>query len=141
MKYFTKIKIPKSEATWSYGQKILSLGSCFAERIADHLGNLKWDIIDNPTGIHFNPISLSSISQRALHGDDLDPQELQQDGEVYFHWQFPSYFSDIDSGRAFAQMNSAYEQLKELQKGANWIVVSLGTAWAYRHLANQGNRL
>ena len=66
MQFRTQIPIPKSKHPLDYNSKIVSLGSCFAENIADKFDYFKFQNTSNPFGIIFNPISIEKIIQRIV---------------------------------------------------------------------------
>ena len=39
--------------------KILLTGSCFTEHIGNHLQEVKFDVLQNPNGILFDPLSVA----------------------------------------------------------------------------------
>jgi len=43
----------------SHQHNLLLIGSCFTEQIGSKLSNHKFDVLDNPNGILFNPSSIS----------------------------------------------------------------------------------
>ena len=55
MKFRTEIDIAPLGVKIGYGNRILALGSCFAEHIAGRLAEARFRIVTNPTGILFNP--------------------------------------------------------------------------------------
>ena len=58
MKFRTEIDIAPLGVKIGYGNRILALGSCFAEHIARRLAEARFRIVTNPTGILFNPLSI-----------------------------------------------------------------------------------
>jgi hypothetical protein len=42
----------------SYENKILSIGSCFSQHIAERLLKNKFDVFSNPFGITYSPLSI-----------------------------------------------------------------------------------
>ena len=60
MKLMLDINIPKPGKTISHKDKILSIGSCFTEHIGTALKDLKFNVLQNPNGILFDPASVCS---------------------------------------------------------------------------------
>ena len=50
MKFRTEIDIAPLGVKIGYGNRILALGSCFAEHIAGRLAEARFRIVTNPTG-------------------------------------------------------------------------------------------
>lgn len=60
MKFRTEIDIAPLGVKIGYGNRILALGSCFAEHIAGTARRTRFRIVTNPTGILFNPLSIAA---------------------------------------------------------------------------------
>ena len=75
---------PKAiEEKINHKHKLFLAGSCFTEQIGAKLSHYKFQTIDNPHGILFNPISISEniisyINQKVYSEDDL----LQQSSKL-----------------------------------------------------------
>ena len=57
MNFQTQIPIQKSDFPIDYSSKVLSLGSCFADNMAEKFEYFKFENVVNPFGIIFNPVS------------------------------------------------------------------------------------
>ena len=137
----TQIK-PFAEKIDHYGS-IFSIGSCFAENMANKLRSLKFRITSSHTGILFNPESIALAIERltAYNNGDINalPQreELQYANGLWFHYDFHSSFSHNDADKALEQMQRAVKTGAEALKHADTVIITLGTALAYR-LADSG---
>ena len=60
MDFQIPIQIPNIPKGVSYKDKIILTGSCFTEHIGDKLEELKFDILQNPNGILFDPHSVAT---------------------------------------------------------------------------------
>jgi hypothetical protein len=60
MKLMLPFEPKPSKHTLSYADKLLLLGSCFSDYIGMQLQRAKFQVLFNPTGIVFDPISLST---------------------------------------------------------------------------------
>ena len=60
MKFRTEIEIAPLGTKIGYENRILALGSCFAEHIAGRLAQAKFRVTANPSGILFNPLSIAA---------------------------------------------------------------------------------
>ena len=59
MQFTTPISIPRSPRPITYSDRILMLGSCFADNIARKLGEYYFRVTSNPTGTLYNPVSVA----------------------------------------------------------------------------------
>nr|WP_315814473.1 GSCFA domain-containing protein [Paraflavitalea speifideiaquila] len=60
MDFQVDINIPTPAASINYREPILLTGSCFTEHIGNSLQDLKFEVLQNPHGILFDPASVAS---------------------------------------------------------------------------------
>lgn len=142
MQLFTKTQIKPFTEKIDHQSSIFSIGSCFAENIANKLRSLKFRVTSSPTGILFNPSSIALAIERlvAYNNGDINalPQreELQYANGLWFHYDFHSSFSHSDADKAIEQMQRAVKAGAEALKLADTVIITLGTSLAYRHTEN-----
>lgn len=132
MKFRTEIEVAPWRQKIEYGDTILCLGSCFATNIAERLGELKFRVTANPTGILFNPQSIAQsveqmASRRMVTSDDL----FEADGR-WLSYDFHSSLSGATATLAAEVMNAKIELGHQALQHANHLIITLGTAWVYR---------
>jgi len=132
MEFQLPINIPVLPQPIGYGDKLLLTGSCFTEHIGNSLQDWKFDVLQNPNGILFDPASVASslISY-------IDPKIYVEDDLVYFNelwqsWQHHSRFSNIDKEECLRAINASQQQAHVFLKSAQWLVITLGSAFSYR---------
>ena len=76
MKLFTQVDMPASSPTLTYGDKVMMLGSCFADRLGSRLVNAKFRCDVNPYGTLYNPLSISRALREILAGKVYSAQDL-----------------------------------------------------------------
>jgi len=106
-------------------------GSCFTEHITKQLSNNKFTVIENPNGILFNPASIAasvvSYIEQKLYSED----ELFYYNELWHSWDHHSRFSHPDKQTALHQINHSQQTAHAFLKDADWLVLTLGSAFAY----------
>lgn len=132
MKFRTEIEIESWHRQIEYKESIVSLGSCFADNIARKLAERKFSITASPTGILFNPASISSTLNQLRNGYRVSSEELILRDGRYLNYDFHSSFSASTAEEAIAVMQNAMERGAEAMKRADHIIITLGTAWVYR---------
>ena len=60
MQFFANIDIKPLDPPITYRHKILLTGSCFTEHIGNFLKEAKFNVLQNPNGILFDPVSVSA---------------------------------------------------------------------------------
>lgn len=109
------------------------MGSCFAAHIGQFLQERKFNIQLNPTGILYNPASLQQCVTRLQQGNPFTADELFHANGLWHSFAHHGRFSHADRSQALAQMNAALADGHHQWQRARVIIVTLGTAWVYRH--------
>jgi len=114
-----------------YQDKILLLGSCFAESIGKLLVQHKFNCNINPFGILYNPISLAEALQQIIDAKVYAETDLLFHLGNYHSYMHHGHFSAPVSEESLKKINSnikkAHSQFPEL----TYIFLTFGTSWAY----------
>lgn len=116
----------------NYQDNILLMGSCFTEHIGDKLDELKFNVLQNPNGILFDPASVVSSLVSYIQNKQYQTQELFYYNEVWQSWQHHSRFSKTDLQDCLRGINASQQEAHSFLKTANWLIVTLGTSFSYR---------
>lgn len=114
------------------GDSVLLTGSCFTEHMAARFRQYKFNVLDNPNGILFNPVSISRTLDRALDGKPYGQEDLFEHDGLWSHWDFHSRFSDPSRERACGNMNESVQATNLFLATADWLLITLGTAWVFQ---------
>lgn len=127
----TEIEAQDSSVKIDYQSKILTLGSCFSDSIGQRLTEAKFDSEVNPFGTIFNPLSIFELIELSLERSEiLDAAILKRDG-YYLNYKFHSSFRAKTKDTLHKRMDEALNKVALKLKGANFIFITLGTAWVY----------
>jgi hypothetical protein len=132
MKFRTEIAIKQWKNRIDHSHNILSLGSCFADNISRLLAYYKFRVTASPTGILFNPLSIAQSIEAMQSNKRINAEELIESDGRYLHHDFHSSLSGATVEEALERMNSALALGAEALHNADYLIVTLGTAWAYR---------
>jgi len=125
-------KIPKNPI--DYASKIFLLGSCFSENIGAKLSYYKFQSHQNPFGILFHPIAIENLITRAINNKKYTEKELIFNNERWHCLDAHSSLSSPNKQELLADLNSGLSTTKEQLAAATHIIITLGTAWVYKHL-------
>ena len=114
-----------------YTDKILLIGSCFTEHIAKRLTKHKFQVLHNPNGVLFNPLSVANSLMSYASEKTYGEEELFCLNEIWNSWDFHSCFSHIDKATALEAMNASQMQAVNFIKNADWIFITLGSSFQY----------
>ena len=136
MDFQIPIQIPTLPKGINYNDKIILTGSCFTEHIGDKLDELKFDILQNPNGILFDPHSVVTSLVSYVQNKQYKESEVSQFNELWQSWQHHSRFSKIDRAECLRNINESQTRAHEFLKNANWLIITLGSSFSYRLTEN-----
>lgn len=132
MDFQLSIRIDPPQPLIGYRDKIMLTGSCFTEHMGHALAELKFQTLQNPNGILFDPASVA----RSLVSY-IDPQIYREEDLVHFNelwqsWQHHSVFSHTGRDNCLQAINRSQQRAHAFLKEAKWLVITLGSAFSYR---------
>ena len=131
MKFRSEFDIKKLEPTITHHNKLMLVGSCFTENIGDKLRKHKFNIYENPNGILFNPVSVSETIINVIECKEYVEQDLFNYNEAWHSWQHHSKYSGVSVDEALNKINTATKEANLFLKQADYILITLGSAWIY----------
>lgn len=134
MDFMLDIQLPKAATSITHQHKILSVGSCFTEHIGAALKDLKFDVLQNPNGILFDPSSVCSSLVSYMQQKKFNEGDLFQLNEVWQSWQHHSRFSGVNKKEVLSNINQSQETAYQFLKDADWLIITLGSSFSYRLL-------
>jgi hypothetical protein len=129
--FFLPIQINAPVERIRYPQKILLTGSCFTEHIGQHLLDMKFNILQNPNGILFDPLSVASSLISYLKPDMFQSGDLFFHNELWQSWKHHGQFSDMDQQNVLNRINDSQRFAHTFLKQADWLIITLGSAFVY----------
>ena len=115
----------------SHRNKLMLVGSCFTEQIGTKLSQHKFTVMENPNGILFNPVSISNAFISYATGKTYEEKDLFYHNELWGSWQHHTKFSTIDKKKTLEEINISQQQANAFVKEADWILLTLGSAFVY----------
>ncbi len=162
MEFTTRVNIEPALQKISYRNRILMIGSCFANEIGEKLQECGFDISVNPFGTLYNAASISKSlalldsSERFAQSDVIDIslhtttfatdaiQGSDETGAKANNEAFKGRYCSFCHHSSFAResaaefLENANRRLKleqEFFAGSDTVIITLGTSWVYRHKA------
>lgn len=124
---------PHSPAEISHADKILMIGSCFAESIGEKLAESKFDCLINPNGILFNPASISAALHSYIDPEIIIPEPKMNEG-LYYFFQYSGSYSSVKKDQLITRVKISKESAHSVLKESKFLIITFGTAFAYRHI-------
>ncbi|MBV8251856.1 MAG: GSCFA domain-containing protein [Chitinophaga sp.] len=139
MQFHLGFPVEPLENAIQYSDKLMLMGSCFAEEIGEKLQEHRFNTLINPHGILFNPLSITHALTAYLDGKVYTEKDLFLHNDIWHSWDHHSRFSDVNPEKALQQMNTAAAAAANTLEQADWLVLTLGSAHA--HFLKENNRL
>lgn len=131
MKFSLDFSLPAYPVRLSYREPVLLVGSCFAEHIGACLQQHRFDVITNPNGIVFNPISMATQIASYLSEKKYEEADLFHHNGLWHSWHHHGSFAGMEVNDTLALINDARLAASAQLKHAGWVMLTFGSAWVY----------
>jgi len=133
----TTFNIPSFNSKISHHSKMMAIGSCFATMLGKRLEDRKYDLLVNPFGTIFNPVSLFSLLKNSIIEYQPNPAEIIYYQGRYIHYQYHSSISTDTEVELMSRLNTIHQVTGNYLKESTHLFITLGTAYAYEHIELQ----
>ena len=131
MNLTTPVEIPSGFIPIHHAQRLLIMGSCFAENIGTLLAENKFQVDINPFGILYNPLSISMALREIIR------KRLYEESDLFSYreyWHSPMHHGSFSAAtpeevvrNIRVRLEQAHKELKQL----DWLMLTFGTAYVY----------
>jgi GSCFA family protein len=136
MEFHLPIHISSLSDPIKYPDKLLLIGSCFTEHIGNYLQELKFDVLQNPHGILFDPLSVSNSLVSYIQNKQYTENNLVYLNELWQSWQHHSIYSNINKEACLKNINESQNRAHSFLKKTKWLIITLGSSFSYRLIEN-----
>ena len=139
MKLQTPVEIRAGRVEISPSDRIMVLGSCFADNIGQRMRNIGMDVFVNPFGTLYNPASVSEAVERLSSGRPFDTSECRMMGSgagLVCSFSHHTSFARRTETEFLAHANAVLSEASEFFRSCNRLIITLGTSWCYRHIGD-----
>ncbi|MCE5173857.1 MAG: GSCFA domain-containing protein [Bacteroidales bacterium] len=131
MEFRTAIPVQIADFHLAHTDKMMILGSCFAENIGLMLKESGFRVSLNPFGVLYNPASVGTALQRLWQDQSFREEELVEHDGFYHSFSHHSSFSGTDPKSTLEKINTAFNQAVVDLKDATCLIITFGTSWVY----------
>ena len=132
MLFTTPVNI-KPNKSINHNSRIVMLGSCFAENIGKKLIECGFNVVMNPMGILYNPISIHKALERIIEGREFTTDELFYHNGLWASFMHHGSFSHSDKSEALKMMNERLLEAHHQLKNATHLIITFGSSEVYEH--------
>ena len=136
LKLQTKVECGISPVRLSFSEGIVLLGSCFADNIGTRMSDAGFNVCVNPFGTLFNPVSVCNAAARLESGAPFvreDCVEMGAGAGLVCSFHHHTSFARSTPEEFLAVANASLEAAHAKWREAGLVIVTLGTAWCFRH--------
>lgn len=137
MKWQTPVAEGKCSVPLHEGDEIMVLGSCFADETGRRLAECGLDVCVNPFGTLYNPVSVCNSISRLQCGVPFTREDCVGMGAgagLVCSFSHHTSFARPTPEAFLEHANAALETASARWKSASKVLITLGTAWCWRHL-------
>ena len=131
MKLYTSVDIAPSPKKIAYNDKILLLGSCFADNIGTKFGEYYFQTTVNPYGTLYNPASIAKAISGI--GNGVSDIGFVEHNGLWHSLSHHGSFSRADKEDLVRACEQSRVQLREALQQASIMIITFGTAWVYEY--------
>ncbi|MBT8259049.1 MAG: GSCFA domain-containing protein [Bacteroidia bacterium] len=136
MEFRTSIKLDQqAHGLIDYNSDLFMIGSCFAQKMSYRLNYFQFRNLTNPFGILFHPVAIERVITRALNDEFFDKTDCFEMNERWFSFEGHSYLNGRTARDLTERLNDKLKETKSQLESATHLVITLGTAWVYRHIS------
>lgn len=128
--FFLRFELPITEFIINHNHKLTFIGSCFSDEISNYAKNSGFQVLSNPFGTIYNPISIAKNLLDAL-SDNVNVSVLQRD-ELYFSWDASTKISAKSESELEQLILTKNTSLKDHLAQPGFLFITFGTAFIYR---------
>ena len=136
MKLQTPVVFPPSRIPVTPDDRVMVVGSCFADQIGLRMVRGGFQACVNPFGTLYNPISVANALTRLSEGRPFTESECVEMGAgagLVCSFSHHTSFARPDAEEFLAVANASLEDAAAFWKDCNKVILTLGTIFCYVH--------
>lgn len=136
MKFTTPVSAERLSTELALTDRIMVLGSCFADNIGQRMSDSGFNVCVNPFGTLYNPASIASSIDRLTSGAPFttgDCVEMGAGAGKICSFEHHTSFARPDAEEFLKVANSSLREASSFWKTCNKVLITFGTAMVWRH--------
>lgn len=137
MQFRTELFPERAAQPIGHNSAIVSVGSCFAERMGDRLRHYRFRLLQNPFGIIFHPLPIIATLDAALVQDGQFALDLFEHQGRWRSLKTHSKLSHHDRAFLETMLQGALQATRNALTQADLVIITLGSALGFWHPQTQ----
>lgn len=133
MQWTTSFDIPEFQPKINHQSSLYAIGSCFSTMIGEKLHDRKFNVLNNPFGTLFNPISITQVLEDALLEMPVNTDMILNRDAVYLHFGMHSDVSGYSKDSLERLIHKKQQRTKKQLENSTHLLITFGTAWVYEY--------
>lgn len=133
MKFRTEIEPVKTRHSIGIDQPLLMLGSCFTDNVGQRLAIDGFDVLHNPLGPLYNPMSLAQCIRRAFAGQYYTEVDLVPGPRGWHCLDYASRYSGEDAAELLTRLNRDFGTVVDrlANPRLHTLIVTFGSSYVF----------
>lgn len=128
----TPVGIEKLKQPIDHSHKVTMIGSCFSENIYRKLKEYRFNVICNPNGVLYNPLSITAVLDRLLQKKTYIKEDLFFHNDLWMSFDHHSTFNHTDDKLCLQKINSGFLSAETFLKNTDLLMLTFGSAFVYQ---------
>ena len=131
----TPVEIPENGFKIGFGDGILLMGSCFSDNIGSIMKDMGFNVMVNPFGTLYNPVSVCNSIRRldsAVPFSEDDCVQMGAGSQLFCSFSHHTAAARSTKEEFVNDANASLSEASEFFKKASTVIITLGTAWTFR---------
>ena len=131
MDFRTTLPVQTLDFHLTHADKVMILGSCFAENIGLLLKESGFQVSLNPFGVLYNPASVGMALHRLWQNQPFREEELVEHDGLFHSFSHHGSFSGTDPKSTIEKINTSFKQAVVELQNISCLMITFGTSWVY----------
>lgn len=132
----TELNITPSDIKIGLHDPILTIGSCFSDSIGSKFSENKFNVLANPFGTVYNPISIFKSLELSFENYQASEDGFVENEGLFSHYDFHSSFASTDKIELENNLATAISSTSKFSKELKFLIITFGTAFVYERKDN-----
>ena len=132
MELRTTFNIEPSPYKITYDDRVMFIGSCFATSIGEQMRRGKMNVLINPAGTVYNPVSVCNTLDSITAGKEFTKDDLLFHDGMWLSFFHYTDFSSEDPDKTLHKININLKEASLFFKNSGFLFITFGTSRIYR---------
>lgn len=137
MKFRTEIPCPNYPFKIHHDNKILLFGSCFSDHFGSFFQQQGFDVLSNPFGTLFNPISIANALKMSINPSTFNDKYIDFFDEKWISYAHHGKFSHPEKSVFLQNIQTELAKTHHFLQEGDYLFITFGTAFCYELIERQ----